>query len=383
MASAHSKTRILLFIGSLRSGGKERRLIELLTYLKNNAEFEFLVVLTQNIIHYPAFYKLDIPCQVIEKKWNRYDPTVPYYFYKICKEFKPDLIHSWGSMQSFYTIPAVVLQNIPLVNSQITAAPPDYRKWSFFGLIDQVNFFFSKVILANSQAGLDVYKPPRHKSRVIYNGINMSRFANLPDADLVKQKYNIHTPYAVVMAASYSPQKDYAMFYAVADRVTRLRDDITFIGVGGHDDSPEYKRLLKLSALNDRIIFPGRINDVEALVNACTIGLLFSNILVHGEGISNSIMEYMALAKPVIANDAGGTREILKHNRNGYLVQNESADEVADLVLELIDNPEKREAFGRASKQIIEETFSLNSMGNAFESVYREVVALKNIEVPA
>lgn len=370
--NSKKKIRVLIFIGSLRSGGKERRMIDLLTYLKNSDEFEFRVILTSNIIHYADFFKLDIPYHTLPKAWDRNDFTVFYQFYKVCMQYQPDIIHAWGRMQAFYTIPAVIKQDIILINSQITSAPPKSSVWSIHKLIDRINFKFSKVILSNSLAGIAAYNPPSLKSKVIYNGINFDRFLNLPDFELTKAKYGINTPFAVLMSASFSPNKDHERFLKIAKKITEVRDDITFIGVGAHDDSQEFKNLKKLSAGHPRILFPGRITDVEALIQACTIGVLFSNKSVHGEGISNSVMEYMMLSKPVIANDAGGTREIVHHNENGYLVDNHTEDEIAAMILDLINDRKKRESFGARSKEIIMDTFSLEKMGKAFELVYRE-----------
>ncbi|SHF39252.1 glycosyltransferase family 4 protein [Flavisolibacter ginsengisoli] len=368
----NTKIRVLIFIGSLRSGGKERRLIELLTYFKKKTDFEFLVVLTKDEIQYQSFYTLDIPYLVLKKKWKKKDPTVFFQFYKVCKHFKPHLIHTWGRMQSFYTLPTVVWQKIPLVNSQITGAPTKRPKWFRLNLIDKLNFYFSRIVLSNSKAGMESFNPPANKSKVIYNGINMNRFNNLPDVEQVKAKYNIHTPFAVLMAASFTPYKDYDLFLRVANHVTKLRNDITFIGAGGYEKSDaEYKRMLRLSAQNPRILIRERIDDVEALVNACTIGVLFS---VNGEGISNSIIEYMSLSKPVIATAAGGTKEIIRNNENGYLIINQTEEEISDLIIGLINNREKYEAFGKLSKRIVEESFSLESMGKAFERVYEDAL---------
>lgn len=369
------KTRILFFIGSLVSGGKERRLIELLTYLKEQGSYDLMMVVTKDEVHYPAFFKLEIPYQVIRKQRKKNDLSVFYQFYKICKKFQPNLIHTWGSMQSFYTLPAVIGQGVPLVNSQITAAPPHINKWSVVNLIDRINFRFSKVILSNSKAGIDAYNPPVGKGKVIYNGLNTERFVNLPPIDEMRSKYGIKTPYSVVMSASFTANKDYRFFYQVADAVTKRRKDITFIGVGRADKtSGLYDEIKSLSKGNDLMIFPGRINDVEALVNACTVGMLFSNKSVHGEGISNSVLEYMALGKPVIANDAGGTREIVHSNENGYLIADQTPEQVADLLTGLIDDKEKYRLYGARSKQIIDELFSLQEMGKAFERVYGEVL---------
>lgn len=378
----NQKIPILFFIGSLKGGGKERRLIELLTYLAEEGRYELMVVVTDPIVDYPAFYDLKITCHIIPKKWKRYDPTVFNKFYKICKQFRPRLIHTWGRVQSFYALPAAIGLGIPLVNGQITSAPPNAARWSLNKIVDWINFNFSTIILSNSRAGIEAYSPPHKKSRIVYNGINLRRFTDLPTAEQVKSLYGIETPFAVIMVATFSVNKDYDLFFSIAKQITSVRDDITFIAVGDNcEDSLAYERFFELTNQNPRIMLTGRLNNVEAVVNCCTIGVLFSNRSVHGEGISNSIIEYMSVAKPVIANDAGGTREIVHHNVNGYLVTHHTDNEIAGLITGLVDDPEKCTAFGLAGRKFIEEKFSLDRMGKAFEEIYQDILEgrLKNI----
>lgn len=355
-------------------------MIELMSYLKAQGDkYDQLLVINYDYINYPAFKKLNIPSIVLGKKPNHKDSKLFFQFYKICNEFKPDIIHTWGGMQAFYSLPTSIIKRIPLVNSQITSAPPKINKLTFLNLINQINFRFSSVNLSNSGAGLEVYNPPKHKSKVIYNGINPERFVNLPSIESIKEKYGISTRYAIVMVASFSQNKDFDLFYRIAARITKLRVDITFIGAGGPaGDGAEYKRLKNLAQDNPRIIFPGRITDVEALVNACDVGMLFSNRKVHGEGIPNVVLEYMALGKPVIANDAGGTKELVRHNESGYLITNESVKEIAEMALELVDNYEKRHAFGDKGKEIVNDSFTLEKMGRAFEKVYEGLLNKTN-----
>ena len=372
MKPNHQKTRILFFIGSIKGGGKERRLIELLTYLQAKGEYELMVVVTDPMIEYPSFYKLNINYQVIQKFWKRNDLSIFYKFYKKCKRFNPHIIHTWGRMQSLFAIPAVIAQGIPLVNGQITGAPSNITKWSLNGIINQINFSFSKIILSNSQAGLNAFKPPAKKTKVIYNGINLSRFENLCARESIKFKYGIKTPYAVVMVASFSEKKDYPLFFSIAEQITRTRDDISFVAAGDGTEMSVIER--DLANRNPRIILTGRINDVEALVNSCTIGVLFSD-KITGEGISNSIIEYMSLAKPVIANNAGGTKEVVHDQVNGYLIAQQTEEEIAALITGLIDDPEKCTAFGKAGRKIIEASFSLDRMGNSFMQTYQNVLS--------
>nr|WP_073852893.1 glycosyltransferase family 4 protein [Pontibacter flavimaris] len=361
------KVRIVFFIGTLQTGGKERRLLELLKYLKNQNMYDILLVMTKEDIYYPEFHSLGIPYKIIgQPKYSIFSS-----FYKVCQAFKPHLIHTWGRMQTFYAVPTAILQRLPIVNNQITSAPPNFNHWSLPGLVDRLNFYCSHVILSNSAAGVCSFRPPLSKSKVIYNGVDMSRFENLPEVYHVKQKYGISTPYTVVMCASFSPNKDYGLFYRIAEYITCKRNDITFIGVGKSHDDLNFNRYQELIMQNPLIKFPGGINDVEALVNACDIGVLFSP---NGEGISNAIIEYMALSKPVIASAAGGTRELVHHTENGFLVENMPDIDIAHLILDLIDHPEKRNRMGARSKEIIRQNFSIDRMGKSFEQVYSEVL---------
>ena len=361
--------RILIFIGTLRSGGKERRLVELLSYLKRHTDYEMLVVLRQDKIDYPAFYNLDIPHMLLTENYKKKDVRLPLRFYKICKEFKPDIIHTWGAMPASVAWPTAFLRKIPHVNSQITSAPPARNVWTLSAVLNKVNFLFSDVILSNSQAGLTSHKPPERKSRVIYNGVNLERFKNLPDTVEVRKKYNINTPFSVIMVASFSDNKDFDLFVSIAEIVSRKRKDISFVCVG---DGEHRERLAKKAKENHNIIFTGRINDVESLVNACDIGVLFSP---NGEGLSNAIIEYMALSKPVIANDAGGTHEIVQDGINGFLVTDEQPAEIVDMILGLINDPKKRHEMGLAGRQLIENKFSVEKMGAEFLKVYDQVVS--------
>lgn len=368
------KTKIIFFIGTLCAGGKERRLVELLTYLKNNTEHEMLVVLRQDQIDYPAFFKLNVPYKILTVKYIKKDLRLPFQFYKICSEFKPDIIHTWGSMPASVALPTVIVKRIPHVNSQITSAPPRMKKWSFSALQNKINFSFSDVILSNSKAGLESFKPQNNKSQVIYNGVNFDRFKDLPDPNKVREKYNIGTPFSVIMVASFTENKDYRRYIKIAEEVISARKDISFICVG---DGPNLSTICEKAKNNDKIIFTGRINDVESLINACDIGVLFSP---NGEGISNSILEYMALGKPAIATNTGGTKEIIDHKVTGYLINNESIEEIAKLIINLVDDQIKRATLGSAGRTKIESQFSLTKMGNEFVDLFQELINIRNNE---
>jgi glycosyltransferase involved in cell wall biosynthesis len=369
--------KILFFIESLRCGGKERRLLELIQYLKKNTGYEMNLVLTENNVQYPHVNELGVPIKIIKRKYFKRDPILFFRFYKICNEVKPDIIHTWGSMLAFYSLPVVIIKKIPHINSHITNVPLHRKKSGFQYLITNLGFKFSDIILANSYSGLKSYDVSGKKCRVIYNGIRLDRFSNLADKEYVKTKFNIRTPIAVIMVASYAKNKNYNQLIDVAEFLSDKRSDITFLGVGDTEVDPaEFERIKKRAEKLTNIRLYPKINEVESLVNTCDIGLLFT----YSEGISNAILEYMACGKPVIANAAGGTTEIITNNKTGFLLTNETTEDIARLIVELADDENKRHKIGQNAKLHIEKHFAIDRLGQEFCQLYTEVAEKKGLK---
>jgi glycosyltransferase involved in cell wall biosynthesis len=263
---------------------------------------------------------------------------------------------------------------VSLINSQITDATPKISNSR--ELANRLNFLFSKAILSNSYAGIEVYNPPKNKTKVIYNGLNLMRFQNLLEPESIKKEFQIDKKFTVIMVASFSKNKDYKRFFEVGIALTKLRKDTIFIGIGffSPNESQFFEQSVSLTNNYPNLrAIPGT-TKVESLVNVCDIGILFSNTEVHGEGISNSVIEYMALGKPIIANDAGGTKEVVRNGENGYLIHSESPVQIAVLIDNLLNDPKQMKSMGENSKNRILNDFTLSRMGEEFESVYRSVL---------
>lgn len=361
--------KILFFINDLRSGGKERRLVELIKGLSNNPSTTIDLVLTREIIHYEEVLSTNVKIYYVKRKEGvKKDPRVFYKFYKITKKIKPDVIHVWGNLTAVYALPTKLILNIPMINSQITDAPIKVSK-SILG--HNLTFPFSNRILSNSKAGLKAYNAPLIKSRIIYNGFDFNRINNLEDKYFVRNKFNIQTKYVIGMVASFSEKKDYKTYIEAAIAVLEYEKDATFICVGEGDYSNYEVMIPKKNKEN--IHFLGRQSNVESIMNICDIGVLISNTRVHGEGISNALMEFMALKKPVIANNNGGNAELIINKKNGFILK-EGSIELKDKILFLLNNELLRNKFGMESQQIIKNNFSIDTMIDLFKREYEMVI---------
>jgi glycosyltransferase involved in cell wall biosynthesis len=365
--------RILFFLESLHGGGKERRSVELIRYLKQQPDdYEIELVLTEKEIYYEDILKTNVRIRVLQRKGFKYDPAIFFKFYSICRKFRPDIIHAWGKMTTFYAIPAKTLCRVPLISSLIADASRSYRDFSPYHFLLRTNVHFSDVVLSNSMAGLRAYRISERKAKVIYNGADLLRFNNSFDKQLIRNEINVSTEYLIVMVASFSAFKDYDLFLDVAKEVGSIRKDVSFAAVG---DGPEMKRILKRvkDEKISNVVLTGRRTDVERIVSASDIGILCT----WAEGISNSILEYMALGKPVIATDlVGGSRELIEDGITGYCI-NRDLLTVTTLINKLLNNKDLRLRMGQRGKERIERKFSIKRMGGEFQALYEDVLTRK------
>jgi glycosyltransferase involved in cell wall biosynthesis len=90
----------------------------------------------------------------------------------------------------------------------------------------------------------------------------------------------------------------------------------------------------------------------------------------YTEGLSNAILEYMALAKPVVATACTGNAAIVGDGETGYLVAPGSPESLAARIVELLSNRDRAIAMGARGRALIEERFSLDHMIAAYERLY-------------
>jgi glycosyltransferase involved in cell wall biosynthesis len=360
--------KILFFVDNFSLGGKERRLLELMKELKLRPDVQFELVVMSKSIQYKEVFDLNIKIHYIIRNTKK-DVSVFQKFYKLCKYFKPDIVHCWDSMTAVYLLPAVKLLKIKMVNGMIVDAPARQNTRNKIWLRGKFTFPFSSIIIGNSKAGLDAYKAPKKKSICIYNGFNFRRIKHIEDSALMRGQLKIDTKFIIGMVASFSVYKDYATYFSAAKLLLKKRNDITFLAIGNDTDSDSSAALIdERHRKHFRLL--GKKTGIESFINIMDICVLST----FTEGISNSILEYMALGKPVIATDGGGTSEIVEDKKTGYLVKQSDPADLAEKIEMLINNSELRNQMGVAGKKRVEDNFSIDKMVNGFIKTYEKVL---------
>lgn len=357
-----------MIIDGLGAGGVERRMLGLVEHLiHQDSGYNITIVVLSRKFHYKKILELPVNLYFIERKPKK-DPRVFFRIYKICKKFKPDIIQVWGSQDAVYALPSKLFLRIKMVNSMIMDAPSrlPFSSW----IRSKITFPFSDIITSNSKAGINTYHPPSNKCIVIYNGFDFKRISHISDTSSVKHKFGIpEDKYIVGMVARFEKHKDHQTLLAAAEDILKKRNDVIFLLVG-EGSLFEYYRKKYTNSYTGRIYFLGAQENVEEIVNTFDIGILAT----FTEGISNTIMEYMALKKTVIATAGGGTNEIINNNETGYLVLPKDSVDLADKILFLLNNNDTREKFGIEGYNRIVKYFSMDRMADEYIKVYNNLL---------
>lgn len=359
--------KILFFIDSLPAGGKERRLVELMKVLDQQTQIEFELAVMSRFIHYEEIIELQVPIHYLIRRTKR-DIKVVADLFKICRSIKPDIIHCWDGMTAIYSVPVCRHLNIALVNGMVTNAPQNQNIKNTNWVRAKLTFPFSSRIISNSYAGIASYSAPKNKSSVIYNGFNFSRIREIIPSDVIREQLHIENNLVVGMVATFSKVKDYQTYFLAAQKLLEVRKDVVFIAIGTDTDSDDAKKMIKAENLKYFRLL-GKIKHVESIVNVMDVCVLAT----FTEGISNAILEYMAMGKPVIATNGGGTNEIVVNNKTGFLIDVSAPNQLSEKMQLLLNDENLRVTFGKAGKARIEDVFSIEAMLNGYLSVYNKI----------
>lgn len=357
--------KIVHFIDSLRAGGKERQLVELLKGLVRSDTEVLLAVMESAEFFKRDAEALGILVRDMPRRW-RWDPFVFRQLWHLLKAYKPDAIHTHDWMTSFYALPLAKAMGIPLINGSIRNS---FRRGGVRWQVERMLLAWSDGIVANSSAGLRSRRFEISPTRtVIRNGFDVSRLTTLKPQRDVRAAWNIDGQQVVGMVAVFKDHKDYATYLAAAQDILSRRNDVVFVAVGDGDNLEACKQSVPAGCTGIR--FVGAAKDVESIVNTFDIGVLAT----HGEGISNSIMEYMALGKPVVASEGGGTCELVLDGITGFLVPPRNPCALAAKISQLLDQPEMSRRMGAAGHERIGMAFSVERLAADTVSFYESVL---------
>ncbi|MEM7083192.1 MAG: glycosyltransferase [Pseudomonadota bacterium] len=369
-----SPYRILFVIPSLGRRGTERQLVELLKGLDDQFAIAHVVTLVDSVPNYIA----DVEALGIRVTRLKCQGQTDYLrsvwtIRRLINAEKIDIVHGFLNLGSFVGTLAGRLAGVKVVAASIRDARDTQRSLRVYRAITSR---LAHVFTSNSKAGFNNrYRTLPAHFRVIYNGINLERFTDLGGhADTLRASLSITSSQrCVAMVAALSEHKDYATFIEAAKLVTTARSDVVFLSIG---DGPMRDDIHRInSAHGEPVRFLGQRNDVDQLWSVVDIAVMLTNNQLIEEGLPNSVMESLACGVPTIANNSGGTVEVIDHQVNGLLLDEPNAKELADVIQLWLDDTELYARLSAAAREKIVTTFSYDHYLATHRQLYADLMA--------
>ena len=182
------------------------------------------------------------------------------------------------------------------------------------------------------------------------SGVDISQFS----------VHDIPQPVSFLLIARLLGDKGVREYAAAAREVKRRYPQVVFNMVGWIDDNPDAINQVELDEWQSSgvINFMGRLTDVRPAIINSSVYVLPS----YREGTPRTVLEAMAMGRPIITTDAPGCRETVQDGVNGLLVPVKSVEKLAEAMLFFVSQPEAMDAMGAASREIAEKKYDVHSV---------------------
>lgn len=198
---------------------------------------------------------------------------------------------------------------------------------------------------------LGIIKTSDNKSVVVNgSGVDLKKFNTSPFPKKIQ----------FLLIARLLGDKGVREYFKAAKAVREKRPDIKFGLVGWIDNHPNAISKQELDERIDAgdIFFYGRMDDVKPAISESSVYVLPS----YREGTPRTVLEAMAMGRPIITTDAPGCKETVKDGINGYIVKVKSSQALVKAMFSFIEQPELIESMGNNSRKIAEDKYDVDKV---------------------
>ena len=365
--------RVMLMTDEMEVGGSQRQIVQLALGLKARG-------VTCAVLYFinPSFLVEQLQAAGIEtirvNKTARVDPGFVRRLRQAIRAWAPDVVHCysftaelWGAI-ACRLLPA---RERPVLISSVRGTYEWYgrNQWRMKRWVSSQ----SASIISNSREGAEYAARqmhwPMHHFHVVHNGVSVTE----PDAarvDLLRQHYLQNTfDTLVLFVGRLVEHKNLPRLLQAFAQVVKQRPRTRLLLAGSGPLHDALAAQIGQLGLQDHALLLGEQSEVPALMEAADLVVLPS----LREGLSNVVLEAMALGRAVLSTPVGGIPQAIDNGRHGVLVEPTDTDALARALLTLIDDPALRERLGRAAQHKVLEQYSPPAMVSAMLKEYSRV----------
>ena len=332
--------KITFLIGSLGGGGAERVTVALADYFCESGYEVFFIVFSKVNNNYEINSKIKVD-YLPENTGKSAIFLRIKELKRILKNQAPDYVISLG-LGYQYLILGNLLNKYKFILSERNA--PQF----FYNWYEKIYVKYSykkayRVVFQTEDAKQYFGKSLEKKSKVIANPITSS----IPDP------YDGEREKRIVAVNRLSQQKNIFMLFRAFKRVLEKYPEYTLEIYGKGEQEDELKKYAGELKIDKNVVFMGQKANVHSYIINASMFVSSSDF----EGMSNSMLEAMAIGLPVVCTDCpiGGAKMVIKNNLNGLLTPVGDDEEFAKAIIYLIEHPDKAGEMGKRASKLREE----------------------------
>jgi len=376
---------IEFIIGSLEVGGAERHLSQVLPTLKSMGFLIKVHVLSDKAPLKPIFDNAGIEVYLGQNlDWLPRTLRKPIRLIISLKRLTISFLKNRKAIRHVFLPEAYLLTAVaaritffsgPLIMSRRSLNDYQQRR-PILGTLERLMHRFTTAALGNSKAVVQqLYGEgfTLSNTSLIYNGIDLWPFQNLPTKQELRDSLNINQDTLVfIIVANLIPYKGHLdLLNALRKIHSQLPKSWKLLCVGNDNGIlSQLKEHSQMLGINNHVEFLGKRSDTPQLLAAADIGILCS----HEEGFSNAILEGMAAGLPMVVTNVGGNAEAVEDMQTGLVVKAQDPESLGSALLSMALAPELRTRFGQAGKERIAQHFTLQQCAQNYADFYDSIL---------
>ena len=212
---------------------------------------------------------------------------------------------------------------------------------------------------------------PDSRIFVVHSGIDSQRFISAKGDHLLVE-FNIKDSQKVVInVAHLAEHKGQTYLVRAIPRVIEKLPDTRFFIVGQGELMENLKETASALGLKKELIFTGFREDVADFYKIADLYVMSS----VQEGLGTAVLDALAVAKPVVATNAGGLPEIIRDGKTGRLVEPADPVSLADGIVDMLNRKEAAKAMAAEGQIMVQDCYSIDAMVDNNIEVYKKVLA--------
>jgi glycosyltransferase involved in cell wall biosynthesis len=307
----------------------------------------------------------------------------------IFRERKPDIVHTHSGKAGILGRLAARRAGVPVILHtlhgpsfgcfQNATANLVFRTAEKFAARATTHFVVVADAMKSQYLAAGIGAPEQYTK--IFSGFPLEPFINAKNDLALRKRLSIAPDdFVVGKIARLFRLKGHDVLFAVAPELVRRNPKIKFLLVGDGEWRGRFENLAEILGLTNHFVFTGLVPPAEV---PRYVGIM--DALVHlslREGLPRALPQALAAARPVVAYDCDGAREVCRDGETGFLVKPGDLAGLKDRLLQLAGDSALRETLGRSGQGFVRENFAVEKMVDAIYNLYLKLMASRQMTKP-